>query len=89
MSSSAEIHRRLTLLKAEVALDFPELLQELENGLQIVLVTDRVLGKDLNPDELRRIGGMAMLCNHYYDAAVLFMNENRIAELNSKIPPKA
>ncbi len=83
------LERRLKLLKAEVGLDFPQLLSELENGVQVVLVSDSVLGKDLDPDILRRIGGMAMLCNHYYGAAVIFMNENKFVELNRKIPPKA
>ncbi len=83
------LERRLKLLKAEIDLDFPGLLSSLENGRRIVLVTDDEFGKDLNPEALRRIGGMAMLCNHYYGATVIIVNENRIVELNRNTSPAA
>lgn len=75
--SSAEFNRRLTLLKAEVDLDFPNLVPHLESGLQLVLITDKEMGKDLDPDVLRRIGGMTMLCGHY-GAGVFFVNTNKM-----------
>jgi hypothetical protein len=82
MAEQSMVDRRLALLKAEVALDFEGLMPALEAGLKFVLVTDQELGKGLDPDVLRRIGGMVMLCNHY-GAAVVFVKEKNFAELNS------
>lgn len=87
MSSMSPLERRLRLLRAEVELDFPGLIEELDSGMQVVLVTDSELGKDLSPDVLRRIGGMVMMCNHH-GAAVIFVNERKFTELNSKVPSK-
>jgi hypothetical protein len=83
MTDRTVFNRRLTLLKTEVDLDFVGLVPALETGLQVILVTDGELGKDLNPDVLRRIGGMVMLCNNY-GAAVIFVNENKVGELSRK-----
>jgi hypothetical protein len=66
------------MLKTEVDLDFPTLLQDLQGGLRIVLVTENPLLSSLEPDHLRRIGGMVAVCNDY-GAAVLFVSEKRIA----------
>jgi hypothetical protein len=75
-ASPDEFNRRLTLLKAEVDLDFTNLVPHLESGLQLVLITDKEMGKDLDPDALRRIGGMTMLCRHY-GAGVFFINTKK------------
>jgi hypothetical protein len=80
------LERRLKLLKAEIDADIPQLLPELEKGARIVLVTDSELGKDLQPDDLRQIGGIAVLCNHYYGAAFIFVSGSRVSEF--KAPPK-
>lgn len=83
MKNPELIERRLSLLKAEVDLDFDGLVSALENGLKVVLVTEPYPNLNFNPDGLRRIGGMAMLCRHY-GAVVVFADEGKFAELNSK-----
>jgi hypothetical protein len=83
MKNPALFERRLKLLKAEVDLDFGGLLDALENGLKVVVVTERYPDSDFDPDFLRRIGGMAMLCRHY-GAVVVFTDESRFGELNTK-----
>ncbi len=75
-----EFNRRLALLKTEVSLDFPRLIPQLEAGQQVVLVTDQEFASGLSPDVLRRLGGMVMLCS-FYGAAVVFVNERKILEL--------
>jgi hypothetical protein len=85
MISERELKRRLTMLKTEVNLDFPGLVPALENGLQVAAVTESFSEFDLNPDGLRRLGGMVLLCKHY-GAAVVFVNENKFGEINSKNP---
>jgi hypothetical protein len=81
--SPKEFNRCLTLLKAEVGLDFPSLLARLESGLQIVWVTDTSMAHDLNPEALRRLGGLTIL-SAFYGAAVIFVNENKLIELEAK-----
>ncbi len=80
--SPEEFNRRLTLLKVEVGLDFPNLLDRLDSGLQVVWVTDTGMAHDLNPDTLRRLGGLTIL-SAYYGAAVIFVNENKLMELEA------
>jgi hypothetical protein len=72
--------RRLKLLKAEVDLDFVGLVPALESGVKLVLITDEELARDLDPDILRRIGGMVMLCRHY-GSIVTFAWESQMIEL--------
>jgi hypothetical protein len=81
--STREFNRRLTMLKAEVNLDFPTLIPSLESGTQVILVTDKDIGLDLNPDVLRRLGGMTVLCS-YYGAAVVFVNPKKLTELGER-----
>jgi len=83
----AVFERRLKILKAEVDCDFPSLLDELEKGLKVVIVSEPYPELDFNPDGLRRIGGMAMLCKHY-GAAAIFVNEGDFAEFNCKYGEK-
>lgn len=78
-----EFNRRLALLKTEVNLDFPKLIPQLEAGLQVVLVTDQKFASGLDPDILRRLGGMVTLCS-YYGAAVVFVNERKILEVDAE-----
>ena len=70
-----EFKRRLAVLKAEVDNDFPGALQKLEADARVILVTDTGYAKGLNPDILRRLGGLIMLCS-FYGAAVVFVIEN-------------
>jgi hypothetical protein len=84
--SQKEFSRRLTLLKAEVALDFPELMSRLESGLQVVWITDTSMAHDLEPEILRRLGAMTIVCSSY-GAAVIFVNENKLLELEAKDDP--
>jgi hypothetical protein len=78
MTPLTQFERRLKMLKTEVDLDFPGLLRCLEEGLQIVLITENELTTSLEPDHLRRTGGMVAVCNHY-GAAVVFVSEKKIA----------
>jgi hypothetical protein len=71
-----ESNGRLTLSRTEVNLDFLGLVPQLESGSQIIWVTDKAMGKDLNPEVLRRLGGTAML-GSYFGAAIIFMNQNK------------
>lgn len=75
--------KRLRLLKVEVDCDFGGLVPALEAGVKLVLVTDEQLASNLDPDVLRRIGGMVILCRHY-GAVVTFAWENQTIELRSK-----
>ncbi len=63
-------------------LDFPGLVPQLESGIHLLLVTDTKYGTDLNPDILRRFGGLTMLCRHY-GTSVFFVNDERTVELGS------
>lgn len=81
--SQKEFTRRLSLLKAEVALDFPTLISGLESGLQVVWITDTSMAHDLEPEILRRLGAMTIVCS-FYGAAVIFINENKLMELGVK-----
>ena len=83
MKNPTVFGRRLKILKAEVECDFPGLLDGLEKGLKVITVTESYADLDFDPDFLRRIGGMAMLCKHY-GAAVIFVNEIAFGELNNK-----
>lgn len=87
-AKSSEFNRRLALLKTEVNLDFPELIPQLEQGQQVVLVTDQNFASELHPDLLRRLGGMVILCS-FYGAAVLFVNERKIVDLDGDNRPTA
>jgi hypothetical protein len=82
-SKPTEFERRLAMLKTEVSLDFPNLIPQLEAGQQVVLITDRKYAQGLEPDILRRFGGMVMLCC-LYGAAIVFVNEDKILELEQK-----
>ena len=82
MINQVEVTRRLKILKTEVDIDFPGLVGALEAGLQVAAVTESYPGFDFNPDGLRRIGGMVMLCKTY-GAVVIFANEHKFAELKS------
>ncbi len=83
MTNSTEIERRLRILKTEVDCDFGGLVGSLEKGLKVALVTEPYQGFAFDPDHLRRIGGMVMLCKHY-GAAAIFVNEGDFVELNNK-----
>lgn len=72
--------RRLALLKTEVGLDFPDLIPELEAGQRVILITDQKFAAGLDPDILRRLGGMVTLCG-FYGAAVVFANLDKVHEL--------
>lgn len=88
MKNPELFERRLDLLKTEVDLDFGGLVGALEEGLKVVVVTEPYPNLNFNPDALRRIGGMAMLCRHY-GAVVVFADEDKFAELNSKNSKKS
>jgi hypothetical protein len=75
-------NRRLKLLRAEVDLDFAGLVPALEAGAKVVLITDEELASDLDPDVLRRIGGMVMLCRNY-GAVVTFAWQDQMIEIKS------
>jgi hypothetical protein len=82
MTDPNTINRTLTQLKAEVDLEFEGLVQALEAGPQAVIITtEGLVGKNLDPDVLRRIGGMTMLCSHY-GAVVIFLKEKRFVRVN-------
>jgi hypothetical protein len=83
MANQKAFSRRLAMLKTEVGLDFEGLIQSLEAGLQTVVVTEPGLCGDLEPDVLRRVGGMVALCNHY-GAAVVFVSGDKFAEFCGK-----
>ncbi|MGD0681064.1 MAG: hypothetical protein ABR990_03345 [Terracidiphilus sp.] len=83
MKDASVVERRLKILRTEVDCDFPGLVNALEKGLKVAVVTEQYQDFDFNPDGLRRIGGMAMLCIHY-GAAAIFVRECDFAELNSK-----
>jgi hypothetical protein len=84
MTDPNTINSTLTLLKAEVDLDFEGLVQALEAGPQTVIVTtEGLVDKNLDPDALRRIGGMTMLCSHY-GAVVVFLKEKKFVRVNLK-----
>lgn len=83
MTTQNEYNRRLALLKTEVELDIPGLLARLESGLRVLFVTDNRLGNTLDPDVLRRLGGMTMLCRHY-GATVIWANDETTVELEHK-----
>jgi hypothetical protein len=80
-ATTKQFNRRLALLKTEVSIDFPELIPQLDAGQHVVLITDRKFAAGLEPDLLRRLGGMVMLCS-YYGAAVVFVNDNRVLEIS-------
>ena len=84
MMDSGLFNRRLEMLKTEVDLDFTDLVNALEKGLKVVVVTEPFDSVDLDPDVLRRIGGMAMLCRHY-GAVVIFADECTFGEVNNRI----
>ena len=65
MTNQKEFNRRLAVLRTEVDLDYKDLISNLDAGMKLILIRDSPLGQDLDPDALRRIGGMVMLCNHY------------------------
>lgn len=77
MNNEAEFNRRLTLLKAEVGIDYVGILQALEAGLDVLLVTNSKPEVALDPENLRRIGGLVMLCQHY-GTSVLLIREARV-----------
>lgn len=77
---SREFTRRLALLKAEFDVDFPALRPALEKGLPLLLVTNDSLGEDLDPDSLRWIGGMIVLCRQY-GTAVLFAKHDCVQQV--------
>jgi hypothetical protein len=79
----SELNRRLAMLKTEVELDYKGLLARLEEGMKMVFVTETPIGLDLDPDALRRIGGMVLLCNHY-KCGVLFVCGIDCAEMSLK-----
>jgi hypothetical protein len=78
-SPSNEFNRRLAVLKTEVDLDFPNLLTGLESGVRLVIFKNNRPSADLNPEVLRRWGGMLALCESY-GAAVLIVDQRRILE---------
>ena len=82
-NNQKEFSRRLALLKAEVALDFPALMSRLESGVQVVWITDTGMAHDLEPEILRRLGAITIVCS-FYGAAVIFVNENKLIELEAK-----
>jgi|HubBroStandDraft_5_1064220.scaffolds.fasta_scaffold13783_1 hypothetical protein len=88
MKNPALFERRLKLLRTEVDLDFSGLVESLENGLKVVVMTELNPNLDLDPDALRRLGGMVMLCRHY-GAAVIFADETNFIELNSRNSDKS
>ncbi|MFP5228436.1 MAG: hypothetical protein ACLGXA_12490 [Acidobacteriota bacterium] len=75
--------RRITILETEVSLDFGGLVEALKSGLKVVLVTAEELAPDLDPESLRIIGGMVMLCDHY-GASVIFTKRNRFGEVRDE-----
>lgn len=64
-STQPSADKRLAVLKAKIGFEFAGLLEKLEAGAQIVLITGREIGKELKPNSLRRIGSAAALCNAY------------------------
>ena len=58
MKNPALFERRLKLLRTEVDLDFSGLVESLENGLKVVVMTELNPNLDLDPDrsEERRVG---------------------------------
>jgi hypothetical protein len=84
--SQKEFNRRLTMLKTEARLDFPKLVASLETGMQVVWVTDTAMAHDLDPEILRRLGGLVIL-SAFYGAAVIFVNENKLVEIEAKHDP--
>jgi len=83
MASPRTIERRVAVIKAEMEFDFPGVVQALENGLRFLNVTEEFPAFDFNPDSLRSIGALVMLCKRH-GATVIFPGEGDFAELNSK-----
>ena len=87
MKDTATLERRLRILKTEVDCSFPGLVDALEKGLKVVVLTEPFPNFDFNSETLRIFGGMAMLCKHY-GAAAIFVNESDFTELNLKYAAK-
>ena len=64
-------------------MDFPALMSRLESGVQVVWITDTGMAHDLEPEILRRLGAITIVCS-FYGAAVIFVNENKLIELEAK-----
>jgi hypothetical protein len=83
----AERERKLALLAAEVSRDFGWFVPALKDGIKVVLVDEEELAPTLDPDALRKIGGLVVLCDHY-GASVIFTKRDRYryVKLNRNVP---
>ncbi len=79
-----EVDKGLASLKTEISLLLPDLIELLESGTQFILVSDSQLRQRLDPDWLRLIGGMTILCCHY-GASVLFVNAEKVLIAGDRI----
>lgn len=77
-----DFQHRLAVLKREVEKDFPGSIDQLEGGVRVILVTDTGYAQGLDSDIIRRLGGLAVLSS-FYGTAVVFVNLNRIMEIDS------
>ncbi len=73
--------KRLAVLKTEMRFDLPGLLDSLDAGTQVVLITTRRFGADISPDSLRRIGGVSALCNAY-GATLILAHPDKLVEFS-------
>ena len=75
-----EMKKRLAMIRTEVSFDFPGVLEDLESGTPVVLIKSSKFASSLSPDVLRRIGGLAALCNHY-GATLIYVHPDKLIEL--------
>jgi hypothetical protein len=78
VSTGRESDPQLDLLKTEIGDAFPDLLQALEKGIPLVLISGKALPDMVDPDSLRRIGGIVLLCQHYGASTVFLKNQRHI-----------
>jgi len=82
--------KKLKLLKAEIQQYDSGLLADLEKNITLLVVADNELGKTLNADELKLIGGIAVLCRQYGVPMIFLDGDRSQAILTKRIPqPKS
>lgn len=78
------IHEQLASLRDFVAKEFPGVVEQLEAGTQIILVSATRLRKHITPDWQCAIGALTLLCQQY-GAMTLFMIPGKAFKIGDSI----
>jgi hypothetical protein len=78
-----ETLKQFETLKGDLEAQFPGLIRKLQSGVQILVISDVGIFKELNPERVRCIGGLVALC-HAYEVAFLFVSPYKVATLTSR-----